>query len=256
MRRIAVLSDIHGNLPALEAVLSDVRQAQADLVVLNGDLADGPFPAETLDLLTTLGDRAIWLRGNGDRWLAEAGAGGFDHPDRETRNLVGWASSQLSDAQRERLAALPPTHLHRHPLLGTIGVCHATSRSDNEMFLVDSSFAHCRQAFAGFDSDAVIVGHCHMPFDRMFDRRRVVNTGSVGMPYGHAGASWALIGSDIVLRRTAYDADLACARILRSGMPGAEEFARGNVRAPPSDEDAVAVFGEMRRKQQETGCFD
>ena len=72
--KVAVLADIHGNLPALKAVLAEVEAAAPDLIVLNGDVADGPFPTETLDRLERLGEPAIWLRGNGDRWLVEPGA--------------------------------------------------------------------------------------------------------------------------------------------------------------------------------------
>ncbi len=75
--RLVVLADIHGHAPALDAVLAEPDVASADLIVLNGDLADGPFPSETLDRLEALGSRALWLRGNGDRWLSEARADPF-----------------------------------------------------------------------------------------------------------------------------------------------------------------------------------
>ncbi len=75
--RVAVLADIHGNLPALEAVLADVETAGVDAIVLNGDLADGPMPAQTLDRLEELGEQAIWVRGNTDRCLADAFDGTF-----------------------------------------------------------------------------------------------------------------------------------------------------------------------------------
>ena len=103
MRRVAVLADIHGNLPALEAVLVDVEAAEVDGIVLNGDLADGPFPTETLDRLEELGPRAIWLRGNGDRWLVEARGGRFRHPDAGTEALIGWAASRLRPTHADRL---------------------------------------------------------------------------------------------------------------------------------------------------------
>ena len=256
MNRIAVLADIHGNLPALEAVLADVDAAEADLIVLNGDLADGPFPTETLDRLQRLGRRAIWLRGNGDRWLVEARAGRFRHADADTDALIGWAAARLTPAHADRLARLPLTRSIDVAGLGRVGLCHATSRSDNEMVLVDSPVADLRAAFSAIDGETLVIGHSHMPFDRLFDRRRVVNAGSVGMPYGHGGASWALIGPDIVLRRTPYDLDAACSRIMASGMPDAEGFAQTYVRAPPSDEEALESFRETIRKQKESGRFD
>ena len=256
MRRVAVLSDIHGNLPALEAVLADVERAGVDLIVLNGDLADGPFPAETLDRLAALGGRAVWLRGNGDRWLAEAREGRFSHPDPATHALIAWASARVGAEHWERLRHLPTTHTLELPGLGEVGICHATPRSDNEMFLVDSALDHHRAAFASMGAATIVAGHSHMPFDRLFDRRRMVNTGSVGMPYGHSGASWALLGPDIVLRRTRYDLDQAAARMLRSGMPGAEAFVGEYVHATPGDEEALAAFHETLRRQQEAGHFE
>ncbi len=255
MNRIAVLADIHGNLPALEAVLADVEAAEAELIVLNGDLADGPFPTETLDRLETLGERAIWLRGNGDRWLVEARRGRFRHPDPGTDALIGWAASRLMPTHIDRLAALPLTRSIEVAGLGRVGLCHATARSDNEMVLVDSPVAHVRAAFSAIDGETLVIGHSHMPFDRLFDRRRIINAGSVGMPYGHGGASWALIGPDIVLRRTSYDIEAACARIAAIRMPGFEDFMRTYVRVTPSDEEALESFRDIVRKQQESGDF-
>lgn len=245
-----MLSDIHGNLPALEAVLADVAAAQVDLVVLNGDLADGPFPTETLDRLAALGDHAVWLRGNGDRWLVEARAGRYRHADPDTDAIVQWAAARITEAQRDRLAALPLVRTLTLERRGSVGICHATARSDDEMLLVDATLDHAAAAFAAIDAETVVVGHCHMPYDRLIDRRRLVNAGSVGMPYGHAGASWALVGADIVLRRTPYNREAAAARIVASGMPGAAAFAATYVLASPSDAEAMAAFRAIVRDQQ------
>ena len=255
MDRVAVLADIHGNLPALEAVLADVERAGVDLIVLNGDLADGPFPVETLDLLAGLGDRAFWLRGNGDRWLVESRIGRFKHPDPATDELIDWASKRISGAQHERLAALPLLHRLAVAGLGNVGLCHATCRSDNEMFLVDGSLTQAEAAFASLDAETVVVGHCHMPFDRLADRRRIVNAGSVGMPYGHSGASWALVGPDIVLKRTAFDIEQAAQKILATGMPGAEQFVSTYVLATPGDAEALHAYRAVVRRQQEAVDF-
>ena len=97
----------------------------------------------------------------------------------------------------------------------------------------------------------MVVGHTHMPFDRLAAGRRVINAGSVGLQYGHPGASWAMLGPDVVLRRTRYDAD-AAATILRSAardLPGIEGFT-GNVRAPASDDDALKAFTLSVRLQE------
>ena len=91
--------------------------------------------------------------------------------------------------------------------------CHGTARDDNEFILVDSPVEHYRAAFAGLAEPTVVVGHTHMPFDRLADGRRVINPGSVGLGYGHPGASWALLGPDVVLRRTLYDTEAAAAAL-------------------------------------------
>jgi predicted phosphodiesterase len=247
--RVAVLSDIHGNLPALEAVLADVEQTGVDLIILNGDLADGPFPVETLELLAGLGERARWVRGNGDRWVVEAYDGVFQRTGAATDALTEWTASLLSAEHRDLLAAAPLTTSLELPGIGAIGFCHATARDDNEMVLVDSPIEHFQQAFVDFDQPTVVIGHCHMPFDRLVDRRRIVNAGAVGMPYGHTGASWALIGSDVTLRRTHYDTAQACRRLASSTMPDLQEFLDDNVCSTPSDAEALEVFGKIRDEQ-------
>ncbi|MCW6512084.1 metallophosphoesterase family protein [Lichenifustis flavocetrariae] len=253
--RIAVLADIHGNLPALEAVLAEVDAARVDVVVLNGDLADGPFPTGTLERLEALGDRAIWLRGNGDRWLAEARAGRYHHADVATDAMIQWAARAISEAQAERLGALPLSCTFAVAGLGTVGICHATGRNDDEMFLVDSSLDHALAAFAALEGDTVVLGHCHMPFDRLFNRRRFINAGSVGMPYGHMGASWLLLGAEVVLKRTPYDVERAIERMLVSGMPGVEDFVESYVKATPSDAEALTDYREILQRQQQAQDF-
>lgn len=248
--KVAVLSDIHGNLPALEAVLADVDAAGAEAIVLNGDLADGPMPAETVDRLAALGDRAIWVGGNGDRWLVEAFDGTYQPTGGSTDEQIRWAAGQLSQRHRDRLAGLPLTASLEVDGLGPVGFCHATARDDNEMILVDSDIDHYRAAFANLPEPVVVVGHSHMPYDRLADRRRIVNPGSVGMPYGHTGAAWALLGPDVVLRRTGYHAGAAADRLATSTMPGIEKFIAQNVRVTPSDAEALAVFAATVQQQQ------
>jgi putative phosphoesterase len=96
--RVAVLADIHGNLPALEAVLRDVQTEAVDAIVLDGDLADGPMPAQTLDRLEELGEHAIWVRGNTDRWLADAFDGTFAPswlPTNPPAAWFGWCAARI-----------------------------------------------------------------------------------------------------------------------------------------------------------------
>jgi predicted phosphodiesterase len=242
--RVAVLADIHGNLPALDAALADIDAAGADRIVLNGDIATGPMPAETLDRLAGLGDRAVWVRGNADRELVAAYDGeplGDDLPP-EAAGPTRYAAARLARHHRDLLAGLPLTVTLEVDGLGPTLFCHATARNDTEIVLVDSPVDSFQQAFSGVTAATVVLGHTHMPFDRLADRRRYVNPGSLGMPYGLPGAHWALLGPDVVLRRTPYDLAGAAAVLGRTGYPGIEEFVAENVRTVPSDAEALAVF--------------
>ena len=248
--RVAVLADIHGNLAALAAVLDDIDAAGVDAIVLNGDPATGPMPAETLDRLAELGERAIWVRGNADRELVAAYDGALN-PDlsEAARVPTEYCASRLAPRHRDLLADLPLSIAIEVSGLGQVRFCHATTRSDTEIVLVDSPVERYQAAFADTDEPLVVLGHTHMPFDRLADRRRFVNPGSVGMPYGRRGAFWALLGPDVTLRRTGYDAEVT-AEIFRSAAPEyprLAEFIEENVLAVPSDAEALAVFSRWAR---------
>ncbi|MET8850558.1 metallophosphoesterase family protein [Amycolatopsis sp. NPDC004625] len=229
---VAVLSDIHGVRPALEAVLAEPDVRAADRIGLLGDLLAGPMPVETLERLQALGDRAVWVRGNADREPAEsARTGGSFVPD----PIFPWAARQLRPADLPVLDALPLT-----VTLGEVLFCHATPRDDAEIVLVDSSPQRWAEVPAGVSAPTVVCGHTHLQFARFADRRLVVNPGSVGMPYGARGAHWALLGEGVQLRRTEYDAEAACRYLTsRSAYPDIEEYF---VRNPASDVEALRVF--------------
>lgn len=127
---------------------------------------------------------------------------------------------------------------------------HGTARDDNEFILVDSPLSHYHAAFASTPEPTVVLGHTHMPFDRLADTRRVINPGSVGLPYGHSGAAWALLGPDVILRRTSYDTQAAAAVLsaAASDLPGIDEFI-GNVASSASDAEALPVFRDAAEQQ-------
>lgn len=242
--RIAVLSDVHGVLPALAAVLAEPDVRDADRIVLTGDLAAGPMPVETLDALAGLGDRALWIRGNADRELVELrGDPGLPNPD----PIAPWAAGALRDDQVALLAGLPPYAELELPGFGRTVFCHATPRDDEEVVLVDSRLHRWAEVFTGLNPDVglVVCGHTHMPFARLVDRRWVVNPGSVGMPYGGAGAHWALLADGAVtLRVTPYDIPRAVERVTdASGYPDARAWAEEYLTSRNSDADALAAFG-------------
>lgn len=241
--RVAVLSDIHGVLPALDAVLSEPDVQAAERVVLTGDIAAGPQPCEVLDRLTGLGPRVLWVRGNADRELVRLARGD------ETRipvPIAPWAAAQLRPDQVELLDALPLTATLDVGGLGTVLFCHATPRDDEEVVLVDSRLERWVEVYAGMDEavTTVVCGHTHMPFLRLAHRRLVVNPGSVGMPYGRVGAHWALLGPAVELRRTTFDLDAACAAIAAdSGYIDAAAWADYFLRARAGDAEAIEFFG-------------
>jgi putative phosphoesterase len=239
MERVAVLADIHGVLPALEAVLAERDVQTADASVLAGDIASGPQPVETLDLLVSLGERVVWVRGNADRELVEMARGGFD---REPPDPVSpWAAEQLRPDQVELLASLPTT-----VTIGDTLFCHATPRDDEEMVLVDSPISRWTQVFSGLPDEVrtVVCGHTHMPYARQVDRRLVVNAGSVGMPYGAPGPSWALLTPvGVQLRRSALDAVKAADRIVaESTYAGREAWVDEYILHTYSDTEALEAF--------------
>lgn len=245
--RVAVLADIHGNLPALEAVLNDAEAAGADAFVLLGDIALGPMPGQTLDLLDGLGDRAVWVHGNCERELITVFDGGsVPGPNGESAA----ATARLIDARhRDLIGGLPLTVTLDITGLGPVLFCHATPRRDDEMILVDSPPERWAAVLAGLPERTVLCGHTHMQFDRLAAGHRAVNAGSVGMPYGSPGACWALLGPDVSLRQTEYDTAAAAERIAQSGYDGAPDWAREYVSQHYSDAEALAAFTEIAREQ-------
>jgi predicted phosphodiesterase len=239
MTRVAVLADVHGVLPALEAVLAEGDVRAAEVIVLAGDIASGPQPVETLDLLSSLGERVVLVRGNADRELVAMARKTFEGeaPD----GVSPWAAGELRADQVELLAGLPTTYTLDDTLF-----CHATPRDDEEMVLVDSPISRWAQVFGGLPDEVrtVVCGHTHMPFARQVDRRLVVNAGSVGMPYGAPGPSWALLTPDgVQLRRSALDRTKAADRIVaESTYPGREEWVAEYLLSNYSDTEALEAF--------------
>jgi len=178
--RVAALYDVHGNLPALEAVLQDIRQAGVDHVVVGGDVVPGPMPRETLEMSE----------------------------------------------------------------LGEVLFCHATPQNDTDVFTRLTPEDRLLPVFEGVNVSVVICGHTHMQFDRLIGRIRVVNAGSVGMPYGKPGAHWLLLGPGVELRHTAYDLAKAAERMRGTQYPQAQGVAQ-NVLKPPSEEEILEVFTKV-----------
>jgi MYXO-CTERM domain-containing protein len=248
LRTVAVLADIHANQPALDAVLAEPDVANADAIVLLGDIALGPLPGPTLDRLTALGDQAVWVHGNCEREMITAFDGGtVPGPNGVSASA---AAALMTQAHRDRLDGLPLTVTLEVTGLGPVLFCHASPRRDDEMVLVDSPPDRWAAALAGVQAGTVCCGHTHMPFTRLADRIEIVNPGSVGMPYGHPGAGWALLGlGGITLRRTRYDTAAAAATIATSTYPDAAAWAAEYVQNQASDTEALEVFSAIARDQ-------
>ncbi|MGI8881272.1 MAG: metallophosphoesterase family protein [Jatrophihabitans sp.] len=240
---VAVLSDIHGVLPALEAVLAEPDVQAAERIVLTGDIAAGPMPVQTLDRLIGLADQVVWVRGNADRELADLARGGSTSiPD----PIAPWAAGQLTPEHVELLGTLP------HPVtldvdgFGAVVFCHGTPRDDEEILFVESTAERWITAFDGLADEVttVVCGHTHMPFSRLVERRLVINPGSVGMPYGRAGAHWALLhDGEARLRRTDFDRPTAIAELTaRSSYPDIAEWTDYFLHSRASDLEALVAF--------------
>ena len=247
--RVAAIYDIHGNLPALEAVLQDIRQAKVDHVVVGGDVLPGPMPRETLARLLELDIPVQFIVGNGDRVVREqmAGRESSEVPE-QFREVIRWNAQQLRPEDERMLASWPKTARVQISGLGEVLFCHATPRNDVEIFTRLTSEDRLAPVFEGVDVPLVVCGHTHMQFDRTIGAIRVVNAGSVGMPFQDPGAYWLLLGPDVQLRHTSYDLANAVERIRATTYPQAEDFAARNVLQPPSEASILEMFSHAELK--------
>jgi predicted phosphodiesterase len=240
--RIAVLCDIHGNLPALQAVLGEVEQAGVDLVVFGGDVAAGPLPVETIDVLATYRGPARFVRGNADRLMVES----FDGMPKDSEGPDSWPASMLSRTHRDFLSTFEPSVEIGVDGLGIVICCHAGLDSDELPIITPATpDAVIAEALESAHGRLVVAGHTHMQFDRRVANGRMVNAGSVGKPYAdQPGAYWVLLGPEVEFRRTAYDFAATAEAVRRAAIPEREEWAADVVR-PPTAEEAITAFENM-----------
>jgi len=241
--RVAAIYDIHGNLSALEAVLDEIRQAGIDQVVVGGDVVPGPMPLETLKCLLDLNLPVHCIQGNGEVAVLAERAGADPGPlPEQALEAIRWTAQQLRPDDERWLASWPKTLRLEVSEIGEVLFCHATPRNENEIFSRLTSEELLLPVFEGLGVPLVVCGHTHMQFDRMIGRTRVVNAGSVGMPFGEAGADWLLLGPDVQLRHTMYDLEKSAERIRGTEYPQARDFAERYVLHPPSEEQMLEVF--------------
>jgi putative phosphoesterase len=239
--KILALYDIHGNVDALEAVLSEPRASGCDVVVVGGDAVPGPFADATLARLDAVTVPVHWIRGNGEREVAEAAGGPAAAEHDLAARTAALTAAQIGSERARGLGGLPLT-------LELDGVlfCHASPRRDDEMLTRLSPAERWAEALAGVEADLVVGGHTHQQDDRAVGRVRFLNAGSVGLPYeGDGAARWLWIADGVPeLRHTAYDSAAAGARMLAAGWP--DERSVGAALAEPVEPLVVTrIFEDL-----------
>jgi len=245
--RIAALYDIHGNLPALETVLQEVHGADVGLVIVGGDVVPGPMSLEVLECLLNLDLPVQFIKGNCEiDALAEMTGTSAVRVPEAVREIMKWSAEQIFPVYEQLVAGWAKTLSFEIDRVGKVLFCHATPRDDNEIFTRLTPKESLLPIFKSLDVDLVVCGHTHMQFDRMIGNIRVVNAGSVGMPFGEPGADWLLLDGEVKLQHTTYDLKKAAERIRKTKYPQAQEFATNHVLRPPSEKQMLEAFSRAQ----------
>jgi putative phosphoesterase len=238
LARVAALADVHGNVSALEAVLAEIETEPVDRIVFLGDVSWGSFPAETLALVRSLAERAVFVQGNADRDLVRF----YDRPesgDRTFSERARWMVEHHSRDDRDFLATFQETAVLVVNGLGAVRFCHGSPRSLEECVTEATPQERMAELLRGVGEDVLVTAHTHVQYERRVLGKRAVNPGSVGLPYeGRPGAYWALLGPDIELRRTDYDVEAAAARMRSRDEPGVGGIVELLLN-PPSRQEAI-----------------
>jgi putative phosphoesterase len=232
--RVAALADVHGNAPALAAVLEEVEREQPDLVVFCGDLTWGSLPQETLALVRGLRIPARFVRGNADRMVGV-----------EEQGRGPWMAAQHTAEDLALLASFEPTVTVDVDGLGSAVFSHGSPRSDEECVTERTPAERVREFMADREERVVVTAHVHLQYDRTVDGIRSVGPGSVGLPYGDQPgyAYWAVLGPDVELRRTPYDLEAAVELMRATDDPRAETIVELMLDPTPREE----VIEEVER---------
>ncbi|WP_035350490.1 metallophosphoesterase family protein [Fictibacillus gelatini] len=250
--KIAALYDIHGNLPALNAVLEELEEVQPDMIIIGGDIVSGPMPSKTLKRLSVLGNRARFIRGNGDREAVMAFDGkSIPYLSEKGLNKQRWVADQLMRFERDFLARLPEQAIVHTEGWGEILFCHATPTSDMEIFTPLTSKERLAAIFNHVDQQLVVCGHTHLQFKLQVGGVHILNAGSVGMPFADLpGAYWLLLyPGGYEFRRTTYDAEAAAKEVVAGGDPDAREFVKNYILQTLTVKKGMEIL-EMAAKNQ------
>jgi putative phosphoesterase len=235
-RRVALLADVHGNAPALAAVLREAKSENVDLLVHAGDLTWGPLVEESLELVRDYDGRIEFVRGNADRAVLELADGTRNDPtDRDQ-----WMSAHHDTEAVALLRSFSDHVVVEVDGLGVVRVCHGSPRGDTECVTVATPETRVREFMADVEETIVATAHTHVQFDRRVDEIRLLNPGSVGLPYeGRPGAFWALLGPDVELRRTDYDLSETIAAYRETDDPARAQMVE-MLEQPPAPQELIA----------------
>jgi putative phosphoesterase len=241
--RVAVIADVHGNVPALRAVLDEIRRAAPDLVVSLGDVTWGAQPEETRVLLESLELPSIFVSGNGERALRELRDG------RQASARECWMRDHHSPDTYAFLDTFVDSAVVTVAGLGAVRFCHGSPRSDIELVTPETPAARMRALTHGISEKVLLTGHTHLQFDREVAGMRSINPGSVGMPYHELpGVFWAMLGPDVDLRRTEYELEDTIRAYERSGDPSTKEIIEV-LRTPPTPAEVIAYAERLEFRE-------
>jgi putative phosphoesterase len=238
--RIAVLADVHGNLPALRAVLAQLSREPVDAIVVAGDVSGGPLVRAALELIDARPEPVHWIAGNSERETVAVFDGG-EIPDTAPGRAAAWSSGQLDVGWRDALASWPIALA-----LDGVCFCHGSPRRDDEILTRGTPDAALVEVLGDVPEALVVGGHTHQQLiRRVRDGLVYVNAGSVGLPYeGTADAFWMVVADGVPqLRKTAYDQPAALAELRAAGFPDVDDHLDGSL-ISPVDPDWVTAFFE------------
>lgn len=249
--RIAVIADVHGNLPALRAVLADLDRdpAQTDAIVVAGDVVAGAYPLETLELLAARPEPTHWLCGNSER-EAVAVYDGAPASDDPAGRAAAWSAKALDRRWRDALASWPISLE-----LDGVRFCHGSPRRDDEILTRATPDNVLGQALEGVTEPLVVGGHTHQQMVRLLPGGiTYANAGSVGMPYeGRAGAFWMVIADGRPKpRETPYDLDAAVEELRASGFPDVDDQLAESLLDPADPGSVTDFFEGMSRRSSDS----
>lgn len=239
---LAALYDIHGNLPALEAVLDELGSYPIDQIIIGGDILPGPMPLECLQRIANVSVPVRYIIGNGEEAVLNASRGlDISYFPEQAQKVIRWCADQLNTETLGEISnwsgTITVNQSHKNILF-----CHATPDSTTDIFTKRTSPDKFPQSIINALENIIICGHTHMQFDITRGSKRIINAGSVGMPFGAPGAYWLLIDAQVHLMKTHYNYTEAANIIQKSSYPEAFKFAEQNVLNPPSEQAMLSVF--------------